>query len=340
MPGSTETIPDLPVNARAVCHARDDLIGPPTQRTENADEFRMGATTCSPIQAYTRVIRHPSAPVAYDCVTLEVVRDGSSILASPLGQRPITVGDAVLVCTSTLCTTEPEGRCTATVIRIDTDYVIDHMFWKHVTLLSDRLEARELMGKLYRGPIQLLHLGVEKLDQIAPWLDQLVQLTNTGDYATRFNRIQALWFLIADAIAPFVKVSPVRLSRSQRERLQPTMPRHRRFVPVRAEAMQVAELLRGDLARHWMTGELADAVHLSESQLSRVFADAYGKTPMTYLTMLRIEELARLLRETDLLVDDAVRQVGWRNVSHVIRVFRAYIGVTPGIYRRTHNTLV
>ncbi len=86
--------------------------------------------------------------------------------------------------------------------------------------------------------------------------------------------------------------------------------------------------------------ELADAVHLSESQLSRVFAAAYGKTSMTYLTMLRVEELARLLRETDLLVDDAVGQVGWRNVSHAIRVFRAYIGMTPGVYRRTHNMVV
>lgn len=34
------------------------------------------------------------------------------------------------------------------------------------------------------------------------------------------------------------------------------MPRHRRFVPLRSEAMQVAELLRGDLAHHWTVREL------------------------------------------------------------------------------------
>jgi AraC-like DNA-binding protein len=227
-------------------------------------------------------------------VNLAVIREGSAILRSQLGQRPLAVGDAVLVCSNTMCSAEPEGRCSATVVHIDTDYLIDQVFWKLAGSLSDRLDARELVGKLYLEPIQLLHLGVEKLNRIAPWLDRLVQLTSTGDYAARFNRIQSLWFLIADAIAPFVRVSPVRLSRSQRERLKPTTPRHRRFVPLRSEAMQAAELLRGDLARHWTAAELADAVHLSASQLSRVFADAYGKTPMTYLTMLRIEEMARL----------------------------------------------
>jgi AraC-like DNA-binding protein len=268
-----------------------------------------------------------------------VVREGSAILYSRPGQRPVAVGDAVLLCANTVCSAEPEGHCKVTVICLDTDYLIDQVFWKHVGLLSDRLDARELMGKLYLEPVQILHIGMETLDQIVPWLDQLVQLTNHGDYTKDFNRIQVLWLLIADVIASFVRVSPVRLSRSQRERLRPTMPRHRRFAPLRAEAMQAADLLRDDLARHWTTGELADGVHLSDSQLARVFADAYGKTPMTYLTMLRIEEMARLLRETDMLVEEAVEHVGWRNVSHAIRVFHAYIGVTPGAYRRTHNVI-
>jgi hypothetical protein len=198
-----------------------------------------------PIAARTQSFTQPIGPEAFDCVTLAVIRDGTAILSSQLGQRPVAVGDAVLICANRLHSAEPEGHCTVTFISIDTDYLIDQVFWTHVGLLSDRLDARELMGKLYVEPIQLLHFGVEKLDQIAPWLDQLVQLTSTGDYAARFNRIQALWFLIADAIAPFVRVSPVRLSRSQRERLRPTMPRHRRFVPLRSEAMQAAELLRG-----------------------------------------------------------------------------------------------
>lgn len=302
----------------------------------NRDE----ASSAKPLQAVSIHLSAQTTPMAFDCVKLAVVRDGSAILYSPLGPRPIVLGDAVLVCSNTLCAADPEGYCNMTFVYIDTDYLIDQVFWKHVGLISDRLDARGLAKKLYLEPAQALHIGGERLKAIAPWLDELVRLTSRADYPQRFNRIQALWFLIADAISPFINVSPVRLSRSQRERLRPTMPRHRRFVPLRSEVMQAAELERNDLAHHWTVKELADRVHLSESWLSQLFADAYGKTPMTYLTMLRVEELARLLRETDLLVEDAIEKVGWHSMSYAIRVFRQYIGVTPGVYRRTHNAIV
>lgn len=311
---------------------------PQPSHSANSVSRHCPVTRYASIYATTSTLRAPVGPDAYDCVTLAVIRDGSAIVCSQFGQRPIVAGDSVLLCTSTLCAAEPEGHITLTTVYIDTDYIIDQIFWKHVEMLSDRLDARELAKKLYVEPAQVLHLGERRAHAIAPWLDELVRLTtDERSYRKRFSRIQALWLSIIDIISPLIIVSPVRLSPSQRERLRPTTPRHRKFVPLRAEAMQAAELLRGDLARHWTAGELADRVHLSESQLSRVFADAYGKTPMTYLTMLRVEEIARLLRETGLLVEDAVGQVGWHNVSHAIRVFRAYVGMTPGVYRRTYN---
>lgn len=292
-----------------------------------------------PIVAATNTFHRPVGPVAYDCVKLVVVRDGSAVLSSHLGRRPVAVGDVVLLCANTLCAAKPEGCCTVSIVCIDTDYLIDQVFWQHVGLLSDRLDARELAGKLYLESVQLLHIGGQQLDQVGPLLDELTCLTAICHYAKRFNRIQALWFLIADKISPFIKVSSVRLSPSQRERLRPTTPRHRRFVPLRAEAIRAAEFLRGNLAHHWTVLDLAERVHLSESRLSRVFADAYGKTPMAYLTMLRVEELARLLRESHLLVEDAIGRVGWRSMSYAIRVFRRHIGITPGVYRRTHNAV-
>lgn len=46
---------------------------------------------------------------------------------------------------------------------------------------------------------------------------------------------------------------------------------------------------------------------MSPSQLVRVFTKAYGKTPLAFLTMVRAEELARLLREE--LVDRGLTSV-------------------------------
>ncbi len=39
-------------------------------------------------------------PFAYDCVNLVVVRSGSAILFSEFGQKPVRVGDAVILGTS------------------------------------------------------------------------------------------------------------------------------------------------------------------------------------------------------------------------------------------------
>lgn len=112
-----------------------------------------------------------------------------------------------------------------------------------------------------------------------------------------------------------------------------TSLRHRRFFPLRFEARHVANLLRGELARRWSLSELADAVHLSPSQLGRVFVDAYGKSPIAYLTMLRVERMADLLSETDLTIAIIASEVGWGDADFAARQFRRSVGVSPSQYR-------
>lgn len=293
-----------------------------------------------PIQAKTQTFHRPVGPVAYDCVKVIIVRDGSAFLFSEFGQRPVNVGDAVLLCANTLCGSEPEGHITVTTVYMDTDYLIDQVFWQHVGVLCDRLDARDLAEMLYLEPAQVLRLGEERAGMLMPWLDELVRLTLDDHYGCRFNRIQALWFALADVIAPFVKVSSVRLSPSQRSRTRPTAPRHRQFCPLREEARKIAELLRASPETHWTLRALADHVHMSTSQLVRVFTEAYGKTPLAFLTMIRAEELAQLLRNTDLPIEAAMRQVGWHSRGHAAQLFRQYVGITPVEYRRLNAQAV
>ncbi len=82
----------------------------------------------TPIEAFTRTYHRPTGPVAYDCVKLIVVRDGSPFLYSAFGQKPVKVGDAILFCANTPCGCEPEGHFTVTTIYMGTDYVIDQVF--------------------------------------------------------------------------------------------------------------------------------------------------------------------------------------------------------------------
>ncbi len=287
-----------------------------------------------PILARTRTVHRPVGPVAYDCVKVIVVRDGSAILFGEFGQQPINIGDVILLGANVLCGSEPEGHITVTTVYLDIDYVVDQVFWQHAGSLCDRLDARDFAETMYAEPTQFLRIGEDRAGMLMPWLDELVALSISNGFRDRFNRMQALWFAIADVITPFVNVSPVRVSQSQRAHTRPTLPRDRRFAPLRAEARQAAELLRVSPTRRWTLEALATEVHLSASQLSRVFTDAYGKTPLAFLTMLRAEQLARLLRETDMSIETAMRQVGWHSRGHAAKLFRQYVGVTPGAYRR------
>lgn len=289
----------------------------------------------TPIIARTRSFYQAIDPVAYNCVKLIFVRHGSAFLLSEFGEKPVTIGDVIALGANTLCGSEPEDSITVTTLYLDRDYIIDQVFWQHAALLADRLDAQDFADELYSEPAQILHLGEDRAGMLTPWLDELVTLSLDGPSPDRFYRLQALLFAVLDVITPYVRTTPVRRSTTQRKApLHPGPPALRQFAPLRAEARQTVNLLRDAPEQRWTLRELAAAVHLSPSQLGRVFADAYGKTPMTYLSTLRAERLARLLRETDLPVEAAMRQVGWHSRGHAARMFRQAVGVTPTRYRQ------
>jgi len=288
----------------------------------------------APVLARTSTVYRPVGPVAYDCVKVIVVRDGSAFLFSEFGEQPVKLGDVVVLGANVLCGSEPEGHITVTTIYLDTDYVIDQVRWQYAGMLQDRLDAQRFAETLYSEPAQILRIGEERAGMLMPWIDELTALSLDGTFARHYYRMQALWFQIVYVIAPFIKVSPVRISPSQRAHIRPILPRDRPFAPLRAEVRRAAELLRDDPARRWSLDDLAAEVHLSPSRLSSVFVEAYGKTPLAFLTMIRAELLAKYLRETDLTVTAAMQQVGWKSRSHASRLFRQYVGLTPSDYRR------
>lgn len=271
--------------------------------------------------------------MAYDCIKVIVVRSGSAILFSEFGEKPVNPGDVILLGANTLCGSEPEGHITVTTIYADTDYVIDQVFWQHVGTLQDRLDAQEFVATVYTEPAQILRLGEDRAGLLMPWLDELVALSVENEPVANFYRMQALWFSLTHVIAPFIKTSDVRTSPTQRATTWPTSPRHRRFAPLRREARRAAEMLRADPVRRWSVSDLAKELHLSKSQVGRVFVEAYGKSPIAYLTMLRTERMAGLLRNTDTPIAVIAREVGWGDADFAARQFRRSVGVTPSKYR-------
>ncbi|MFT3860004.1 helix-turn-helix transcriptional regulator [Micropruina sp.] len=287
-----------------------------------------------PILASTQTLRRPVAPVAHDCVKFIVVRDGAAFLFSEFGQQPIKSGDVVMLGANVLCGGEPEDQITVTTIYADIDYLLDQLRWQYAAFLHDRLDAQGFAETMYTEPAQILRLGDHRAGTLMPWVDEMVRLSVDGHPVRHYLRMQALWFQVAYVIAPFIKVSPVRLSLSQRAHIRPTLPRDRHFAPLRAEVLHVAQLLRERPEQRWSLGDLAAEVHLSPSRLSSVFVEAYGKTPLAFLTMIRAEQMAKYLRDSDMTVTSAIQRVGWRSRSHATKLFREHVGVTPGAYRQ------
>ncbi|ERL65941.1 helix-turn-helix transcriptional regulator [Schleiferilactobacillus shenzhenensis] len=82
---------------------------------------------------------------------------------------------------------------------------------------------------------------------------------------------------------------------------------------------------------------VAARFNLSDGYLSRYIKEATGVSFSALLQQLRLREAAQLLATTRLSIEAIVAQVGYGDVSHFYRIFRARYGVTPGQYRVVHK---
>ncbi|MEM9913337.1 MAG: helix-turn-helix domain-containing protein [Planctomycetota bacterium] len=95
--------------------------------------------------------------------------------------------------------------------------------------------------------------------------------------------------------------------------------------------------LENSYEQPWTVEQLAEATHLSPSQLVRVFRKATGQTPLNYLIQLRLRQAVRLLEDTDLNITQIAHQVGFADSNYFARQFRQRMDATPTQYRKAHG---
>ena len=102
-------------------------------------------------------------------------------------------------------------------------------------------------------------------------------------------------------------------------------------------ARQLREIV-GYLGEHFTEPlslpEVASHFGLSPQYFSTFFRENFGRTFTQHINSLRIEQAARLLRETDLPVMEVGFSVGFDNFSYFIKRFRSVYGVSPSHYRK------
>ena len=102
----------------------------------------------------------------------------------------------------------------------------------------------------------------------------------------------------------------------------------------RSQLARVVDYMQANLARDLSVLDLAALTGMSESHFSRSFKRLAGVSPYRYLVRLRVERAKVLLAGRSVSISAVALDCGFANQTHLTKVFRRVVGVTPGVYQR------
>ena len=109
-------------------------------------------------------------------------------------------------------------------------------------------------------------------------------------------------------------------------------------LPSEKKTLSVVHEAKFYLSQHFtdpnlMLQDVAQAVSMSNSRFSTVFAQQSGKTFTEYLTSLRLNRAKELLRTTEMRSAQIAFEVGYNDAHYFSYLFKKSVGMTPSEYR-------
>lgn len=86
--------------------------------------------------------------------------------------------------------------------------------------------------------------------------------------------------------------------------------------------------------------DLMNIFHINRTSLMEKFSKSTGSTIMNYLTKIRINVAAMVLRDTTIPVSEVMERVGFNDMSHFGRMFKKYLGCSPTEYRQKYCWMI
>ena len=260
-----------------------------------------------------------------------LIREGSVRLLSEFGQPIAQARDLIVLCATTLCGAIPQGTVTVSTAYVDPDYLLDQARWCHAEQLADRMAAEAMVECTFHRRAQLFHLRPHTADLFAKFFDGIESAASR--HANPFYATQSHFSLVMHLLSELISSANEHAPGVHAIPTAGGLDRRAKYAPVRSELLRVERALRDDLRRRWTVREMADITHLSPRHLSRVFIDSLGRTPASYLAVLRAKWMSQLLRESNMSIVEAGRAVGWHSRSNARQSFKAAVGMTPSEYR-------
>lgn len=97
---------------------------------------------------------------------------------------------------------------------------------------------------------------------------------------------------------------------------------------------EMIQFINEHYVEHITLETLSSQFYISPYYLSRLFKSETGFTFIEYLSLVRIKEAQRLLRETEWSVVTIAETVGYGNQAHFYKVFKQFSGLSPVQFRK------
>ncbi|MEM7532886.1 MAG: AraC family transcriptional regulator [Chloroflexota bacterium] len=99
-------------------------------------------------------------------------------------------------------------------------------------------------------------------------------------------------------------------------------------------------LIQREPARAWTVGMLAQEVAMSRSAFAARFKQLVGESPMQYVARWRMNVALTCLREENASVSELAERLGYQSEAAFSRAFKRYMGMSPGVARRSGHTIM
>lgn len=195
------------------------------------------------------------------------------------------------------------------------DYFLKFYFGSPAENLVNRIVGQSEM------PVYKFSLSIEWHREVLSKLKYLYDLEQHKDdlYSYRaLCTLSALWLIIQDNVS---------LPESKRESIASI--RMKLFL----------EYIHRHFAEQISLEVLAKTANVSVSEVLRCFKSCMQTTPYKYITELRLQKAAALLKETDEPITNIIDNVGFSSLSHFGKCFKEKTGYSPIEYRKINSSI-
>lgn len=163
-----------------------------------------------------------------------------------------------------------------------------------------------LLNALVTVRVELAPSGEEPVEQVNRWHQEFAKLQNLEEISLWLDRI--LTYIGGDL-------------------------EHRRDNKNAEVIAKLAAYIRDHYREPLSLQQMADMAYMNSQYVSKLFKEMTGSTFIDFLTETRFSEACRLLKETDLNINEIAEAAGFGQKQNLIRTFKKMTGLTPTEYR-------